>query len=118
MRHARRNLPGGWADVGDRPSAAVEREVREETGLKVRAARLLGVWDRNLHGFPPYPFHVDKLFLLCEELGGEMRLSAGTLELGFFDPDDLPPLSLTRVRPLQIQACVAAAATDAPTYFD
>ncbi|CRL46560.1 RNA pyrophosphohydrolase [Sodalis glossinidius str. 'morsitans'] len=49
------SLPGGWADVGDRPSMAVCREVREETGLQVEATRLLGLWDRNLHGNPPIP---------------------------------------------------------------
>ena len=38
-------LPGGWADVGETPSRAVEKEVVEEAGLTVRAARLLGVTD-------------------------------------------------------------------------
>ena len=40
-------LPGGWADVGCRPSEMVEREVHEESQLLVRATRLVGVYDVN-----------------------------------------------------------------------
>lgn len=31
-------MPGGWADVGDRPSETAERETQEESGFVVRAA--------------------------------------------------------------------------------
>ncbi len=110
--------PGGWADVGDQPSQAVEREVAEETGLVVRAARLLGLWDRNLHGHPPRPFHAYKLFFLCEELGGALRLCEDTLEIGFFDVNELPPLSLDRVVVEEIEKSVALALANGPTYFD
>jgi len=40
-------LPGGWADVGERPSFAIEREVWEEAGFRVQAKRLVGVYDAN-----------------------------------------------------------------------
>lgn len=111
------SLPGGWADVGDSPSEAVMREVREETGLQVSVDRLLGVWDRNLHGHPPYPFHAYKLFFLCKEQGGGLRLNRDTLEIDFFDPDQLPPLSLTRVVPVEIQTSVRIAITGAMREF-
>lgn len=95
-------LPGGWADVGDSPSVAVVREVREESGYEVVARRLAAVLDRNLHGHPPFPFHAYKLFFLCELTGGEAKTSYETLDVGFFEEDSLPPLSLTRVMPSQI----------------
>ena len=110
--------PGGWADVGDTPSMAVEREVLEETGLLVKAIRLLGVWDRNLHGHPPRPFQAYKLFFLCEEQGGELATSEDTLEIGFFDVRDLPPLSLDRVVPVEIESSVRTAVNGGPAYFD
>ena len=50
-------LPGGWVDVDEPPSHAAEREVWEESGYNVQARRLLAVYDRNQHGFPPYIFH-------------------------------------------------------------
>ena len=62
-------LPGGWADVGETPSRAVERRSRE-AGVAVRAARLLGVFDRDFRGRLRWPAHVYKLYVLCEPLGG------------------------------------------------
>lgn len=44
------SLPGGWADVGDAPSEAVEREIREESGYEARAAKLLALEDRKQIG--------------------------------------------------------------------
>jgi len=96
------SLPGGWADVGDVPSLAVEREVREESGYAVKARKLAAVLDRNLHGHPFFPFHAYKLFFLCELVGGEAASSYETDGAGFFAEDALPPLSLTRVMPAQI----------------
>jgi ADP-ribose pyrophosphatase YjhB (NUDIX family) len=37
-------VPGGCIEPGESPEEAVEREVREETGLVVRPKRLLGVF--------------------------------------------------------------------------
>ena len=43
-------MPGGWADVGDIPSAAVEREVFEEAGFEVKARKVIGIYDANRTG--------------------------------------------------------------------
>jgi ADP-ribose pyrophosphatase YjhB (NUDIX family) len=61
-------LPGGWADVGDSPSLAAVREVKEESGYDVLARKLAAVYDRDhdRHGHPPMPYHVYKLFFICE----------------------------------------------------
>jgi len=48
---------GGWAEVGESPSEAVEREVFEESGYRVRAVRLLARFcDRGKRQHPPAPF--------------------------------------------------------------
>ena len=47
-------LPGGWADVGETPAEAVEREVREESGFETKVSKLLAVLDRRKHGHPPH----------------------------------------------------------------
>jgi len=95
-------LPGGWADVGDAPSTAVEREIAEESGYQARAVKLLAVYDRNKHGHPPRPDHVYKLFFLCELLGGAPATTMETDGVGFFRAHDLPELSVERIMPAQI----------------
>ena len=89
-------LPGGFVDVGEPPSRAVEREVQEESGYLVKADKLLAVYDRNLHGHPPYIFHLYKLFISCELLGGQPADSIETAGADFFAEDAHPPLSLSR----------------------
>jgi ADP-ribose pyrophosphatase YjhB (NUDIX family) len=113
------SLPGGWADVGDVPSLAVAREVREESGYQVVARKLAAVLDRNLHGHPFYPFHAYKLFFLCDVVGGEAASSYETEGADFFSEDSLPPLSLTRVMPAQIALMFEHYRdSDKPTTFD
>jgi ADP-ribose pyrophosphatase YjhB (NUDIX family) len=97
-------VPGGWADVNDSPREAAEREVWEESGFRVKAVKLAAVYDRAKHPhMPPLPFHVYKMFFVCEILSGEARPSRETPEVGFFALDALPPLSVSRVLEFQIR---------------
>lgn len=96
-------LPGGWADVGESPREAVVREVLEESGYQVQATRLLAVYDRDKHPHPPLAYYVYKLIFACEIVGGSPSSSAETEEVAFFARKALPPLSLTRVLPAQIE---------------
>lgn len=112
-------LPGGWADVNDSPSEAVEGEVREESGFEARSVKLAAVFDRRWHSHPPSPRHTYKLFFLCELAGGAARLSYETDGVGFFGADELPPLSLPRVTPEEIGLLFAHRRDPAlPTAFD
>jgi ADP-ribose pyrophosphatase YjhB (NUDIX family) len=89
-------MPGGWSDVGDRPSETAERETLEESGFVVRTTKLVGAFDANRGEKASMFFHAVKLIFLCELLGGEARGSMETLEVDFFDFGDLPPLSIQR----------------------
>jgi ADP-ribose pyrophosphatase YjhB (NUDIX family) len=112
-------LPGGWADVGDSPSTAVIREVKEESGYEVKVRKLLALLDRDLHGHPPIPHHAYKLFFLCDLLGGEATTGDETEDVGFFGEDEIPPLSLTRVTPAEVsQLFEHLRHPEWPTQFD
>ncbi len=97
-------LPGGWADPGDRPRAAVEREVREETGYAAEAVRLVACLDRDAQGHEPkLPVAVYKLFFLCRATGEVAPAQElETLDVGWFGLDALPPLSTSRVTERQL----------------
>jgi ADP-ribose pyrophosphatase YjhB (NUDIX family) len=96
-------LPGGFADVGDSPSVAIEREVLEESGFTVKVAKLAALFDRNRHPHPPFGYHIWKAFFLCELQGGEATPSVETSAAGFFPQDDLPPLSRGRIATGQLE---------------
>jgi ADP-ribose pyrophosphatase YjhB (NUDIX family) len=97
-------LPGGWADVGESPAENVVREIREESGFETRAVKILAVFDRAKHPHePPFPFHVYKIFILCELVGGAAAPSQETDAVKFFGEDELPPPSLTRVTAWQLR---------------
>jgi ADP-ribose pyrophosphatase YjhB (NUDIX family) len=113
-------LPGGWADVGEPPSRAVEREVVEESGWRVRAAKLFAVHDRDRHNFPPHVHCIWKLLFLCEAVEAEPRPMGYEVDaLGFFPADALPPLSTGRTSHDQIARAFAHHADPmVPTEFD
>ncbi|GAA4213843.1 NUDIX hydrolase [Actinocatenispora rupis] len=68
-------LPGGAADVGESPSAAAVREVREETGLHVTATHLLGVYDSRLQPGPVRGWHAYTLVFGCRPDGGALTVN-------------------------------------------
>jgi ADP-ribose pyrophosphatase YjhB (NUDIX family) len=115
------SLPGGWADPGDAPSAAVSREVLEETGYHSSVVKLIACWDRDVQGNPPpLPVHVYKLFFLCRSDGAVQPPAAlETLDVGWFALHALPPLSLGRVNEHQIERALAHHRDPSlPTEFD
>jgi ADP-ribose pyrophosphatase YjhB (NUDIX family) len=113
-------LPGGWADVNQSASQSVIREICEEAGFATTVRKLAAVYDRGRHHHtPPFPFHVYKMFFLCDITGGAARPSEETGEVDFFALASLPELSLGRVTPQQIARMFAhQAQPDLATEFD
>lgn len=89
-------LPGGWADVGNIPSEVAIRETKEESGYDVKPIKVIGVYDANRIGGRLELFHAFKIIFLCELIGGESKTSDETLDVQFFDFNNLPALSLNR----------------------
>jgi ADP-ribose pyrophosphatase YjhB (NUDIX family) len=114
-------LPGGWADVNESPSESVIKEVREESGFEVCVNKIVAVWDRSKHPHTPsYPFHIWKLFFLCEIVRGEPQCGTETSEVAFFGEDELPSdLSTSRVLLPQLNRMFAhKRQPELPTEFD
>ena len=69
-------LPGGEIELGENIEAALEREVKEETGIAVRNPRLLGAETSFfvLPGFNANGNNVQSimLFYACDYAGGEL----------------------------------------------
>jgi ADP-ribose pyrophosphatase YjhB (NUDIX family) len=113
-------MPGGWADVGDAPSAMVAREIWEESGYHARVDKLVAVYDANR--FPRVRmefYHAYKLVFLCTITGGEPHPSNETSAVDFFDLEHLPPLSSFRTNRSMIEEAFAHFTDPArPAAFD
>lgn len=97
-------LPGGWADVNETPSQAIEREVGEESGFSVRTEKLLAVYDRDKQGHvPTFPYTVYKMFFLCRIVSGQAKLNHEIGAIDFFEMQNLPELSASRVNERQLR---------------
>lgn len=114
------SLPGGWCDVDQSVASNSEKEVREETGLVVKAERLIAVQDWRKHNVTNYAYGVLKIFVLCRYESGQFEENIETTETAFFDKNEIPNnLAVEKCTLEQILMCFEANDDpDYPTKFD
>lgn len=83
-------LPCGFAEADEPPEQAVQREVKEEAGLAVKLAGLLGIYH-----YTDDPRGAGLLIVFRARCDDFAALAPGddADDLGFFAPDALPPIS-------------------------
>lgn len=85
-------LPGGGMESGESAAEACEREVWEETGLKVRVTRLIGVYS-NPDQLVIYADGNKAFFVVlsfeAEILEGELQLSDETTAFGYYSLQEM-----------------------------
>ena len=89
-------LPGGCQDLGETPAECACRECEEETGLKVRLVKLLGAFSSTRYEYVNFPWKDNEfchLLFHAVIVSGEPRRSDETIDIGYFSPAALPPLS-------------------------
>ena len=90
-------LPGGHMEPGESAVEACAREVEEETGLKVRVGRLIGV-DATPHRIATYPdgnrYQSVVLNFQAEPIGGELGTSDETTEVGYFSFEEIKTMGI------------------------
>ena len=89
------SIPGGVLEVGELVREAAIREAREETGLIVQPADLLGVYDRILRNEEQrVQYHYVLVDFLCRPVGGELQAASDAAEVRWFTRQELSPLKL------------------------
>ena len=90
-------LPGGGMEPGESASETCVREVEEETGLKVKIKRLIGVYTTPDELVVYRDGNKIQLVALCFEaeiVSGELRLSCETTEYGYFSYQEIQELDM------------------------
>ena len=106
MDNGRWCLPGGHMESGESAAEACEREVWEETGLKVRATKLLGVYS-NPDQLVIYKDGKKAFFVVLnfevEVLEGELGLSNETTAFGYFSLAEMESMPMHGEHKLRVE---------------
>ena len=87
-------LPGGFVEANETPEIACLRELEEETGIKGKIKRLIGVYVQKIREYGSllvigYEVEISKNYL---SLNSELK------DAGFFSKKDLPVISFSSHR--------------------
>jgi ADP-ribose pyrophosphatase YjhB (NUDIX family) len=103
-------LPGGTMELGESIGQAVVREVKEETGLRVRPDGIVGVYSdpRSIVAFSDGEVRQQfSVCFACTVLSGRLKPSSESLQLGFFTPGQIRRLPMPRATRLRIRHYLA-----------
>ena len=94
------DLPGGFIRPGEDGEAAARRELLEETGLEIATGPVLAIVPDR---YGPQGGPTLNIFYVARVVEGDAQPASDVAEIGWFDPDALPPRGQVAF------ACVAAA---------
>ena len=89
------SIPGGKLELGETVRQGTEREALEETGLRVRATELLGVFDRVvLDDAKRILYHYVLIDFLCQVVSGELQAAGDAADARWFTLEEVQALPL------------------------
>lgn len=103
-------LPGGRMESGESVEEAIVREVFEETGLRVRLARLVGVYS-DPNQLVVYPdgnqAQIVAIHFLAEVTGGTLGLSDETSGFGYFSLAEMDGMDMLGHHKQRVEDAIA-----------
>jgi 8-oxo-dGTP diphosphatase len=90
-------IPGGGLRLGETLQQGAEREIREETGIVIRAGEPIFACDSfDRDDLGRLRFHYVIVDLAAEDLGGEIQAADDALEARWVSSAELPNLPVTK----------------------
>lgn len=92
-------LPGGMIEPLESVKDAIYREVLEETGINIKVERILGVSQEKSKEF----VHI---WWLARSAGGNLRLSSESMDVGFFEIDEVLEKINNKLFQVELKECL------------
>lgn len=84
-------IPGGKVNRKERIADTVVRELKEETGLRVKQTKLLGIYDEP--GRDPRGITISVAFV-CKIISGNVKAGSDAKEIGWFTREQVKKMKL------------------------
>jgi 8-oxo-dGTP diphosphatase len=91
------SIPGGMLELGEELGAAVQRELKEETGVDVEPLERILVFDRIMRDGERVKYHYVIVDYLCSRKGGRLRPASDVVDARWVRREDLPEYHLTEM---------------------
>ncbi len=88
-------FPEGGIKFGESPEKALARELKEETGLKLKSARLLAVKPSTIRYFGQDLWHFMRIFYSCK-VSGKIKLSKAHDQYKWASQKEMKKLKLVK----------------------
>lgn len=90
------SIPGGILEIGETIAAGIEREMMEETGVRVRVLDLIEIYEKVLRDEEKEPqYHFVILDYACEFVEGTARAGGDVTDVAWVSEQQLESLALT-----------------------
>jgi ADP-ribose pyrophosphatase YjhB (NUDIX family) len=91
------SIPGGMVELGEELTAAVQRELKEETGLEVEPLECILVFDRILREGERVKYHYVIADYFCRRKRGRLLPASDVVDARWVRRVDLPEYHLTEL---------------------